>query len=97
MVEVTMKNIEFLMNMTKEFLEGKMGVISYCLDFPYEFECRYKKMLRESRDYVEIIYDELIEKGIHVQYDENLSDKDFRNKIRKHYKYIKEVEKEGFF
>lgn len=38
-------NIDYMMNMTKEFLSGKIDVIAYSLDFPYELEQRYKKML----------------------------------------------------
>jgi hypothetical protein len=45
------------------------------LDLPYELE------LNENRDYAELIYDELIERGINVQYDENLSDSAFRKVI----------------
>lgn len=35
------KNIEYIMNMTKSYLDGKINSISYSLDFPYEIEKRY--------------------------------------------------------
>ncbi len=38
-------NIVFLLQMTKDYLDGKIDVTSYRLDFPYELETRYKKML----------------------------------------------------
>lgn len=38
-------NINYMMNMTKEYLSGKIDEIDYTLDFPYELEKRYKKMM----------------------------------------------------
>lgn len=38
-------NIDYMMNMTKEFLGGKIDGIDYSLDFPYELEQRYKKCI----------------------------------------------------
>lgn len=37
-------NINYMMNMTKKFLNGKIDDIAYTLDFPYELEKRYEKM-----------------------------------------------------
>lgn len=82
--------------MTKGFLDGKMDGTTYMLDFPYELELRYQEMLKENREYAELIYDELIERGINVQDDENLSDGAFRKIIMTRYKHIKDVEKDGF-
>ena len=91
-----MKNINYLMDMTKEFIDGKMNGVTFMLDFPNELELRYQEMLEEHRDYAELIYDELIERGVNVQYDDNLSDSAFRKIIMARYKYIKSVEKDGF-
>jgi len=91
-----MKNINYLMDMTKEFIDGKMNGVTFMLDFPKELELRYQEMLEEHRDYAELIYDELIERGVNVQYDDNLSDSVFRKIIMARYKYIKSVEKDGF-
>ncbi|MBW6463454.1 MAG: hypothetical protein K0B84_04645 [Firmicutes bacterium] len=84
------------MEMTKEFIDGKMDVTAFMLNLPYELELRYQEMLKENRDYAELIYDELIERGINVQYDENLSDSAFRKVILSRYKFIKSMEKDGF-
>lgn len=84
-----------MMNMTKEFLSGKIDDISYTLDFPHELEQRYKKMHREDDDYCELIYECLYEEGIAL-YNE-LSDADFKKLIRKQYNYIKKIAKEGFY
>lgn len=43
-----MKNFNYLMEMTKEFIDGKMNVISFMLDLPYELELRYQEMLKEN-------------------------------------------------
>ena len=40
---VSQPNIDYMMNMTKEFLSGEIDGIAYTLDFPYEMEKRYQK------------------------------------------------------
>jgi len=92
---LSLPNIDFMMNMTKEFLSGKIDDIAYTLDFPYELDKRYKKMHREDDDYCELIYECLYEEGIAL-YNE-LSDADFKKLIRKQYNYIKKIAKEGFY
>jgi len=89
-----MTNINYMMDMTKSFLDGEIDCISYWLDFPYEIEKRYRKMVREDRDYAELIFDYLVEEGTN-KYDD-LTDAQFKKLIRKQYKYIKEVASEGF-
>lgn len=88
-------NIDYMMNMTKEYLDGKMDAIDYHLDFPYELEQRYQKMHREDDDYCELIYECLCEEGV-AMYQE-LSDGEFKKLIRKQYNYIKKIAKEGFY
>src|SRR5690554_4967128 len=82
-------NIVFLLQMTKDYLDGKIDVTSYRLDFPYELETRYKKMLRENRLMAELIYDCLVEDGVFL-YDE-LSDEDFEDQIRRQYEFVDDV------
>ena len=89
-----MTNINFVMDMTKSFLDGEIDSISYWLDFPYEIEKRYRKMVREDREYAELIYDYLVEEGTDKYND--LTDAQFKKLIRKQYKYIKDVASEGF-
>lgn len=43
-----MKNFKYLMEMTKEFIDGKMNVTEFMLDLPYELELRYQEMLNEN-------------------------------------------------
>ena len=90
-----MTNINYIMDMTKSFLDGEIDIIDFYLDFPYEIEKRYRKMVREDRDYAELIFDYLVEEGTNKYND--LSDAQFKRLIRKQYKYIKGVASEGFF
>lgn len=92
---VKQPNIDSMMNMTKEFLDGKIYGISYSLDFPYELEKRYKKMHKEDEDYCYLIYEDLYEDGV-ARFNE-LSDTEFKKLIRKHYNNIKKIAKEGFW
>jgi hypothetical protein len=92
---VKQPNIDFMMNMTKDYLSGKIDIIDYSLDFPYELEQRYEKMHREDDDYCELIYECLYEEGV-ARYDE-LSDEEFKKLIRKQYNYIRKIAKEGFY
>lgn len=87
-------NIDFIMEMTKAYLDGKMDYINYTLDFPYEINNRYKKMVRENRDYADLIYEYLVKEG--VDQSSCLNDAQFKRLIRKQYKYIIGVAKEGF-
>ena len=80
-------NIDYMMNMTKEYLRGKIDVITYSFDFPYELDQRYRKMHREDGDYCDLIYVCLYEEGV-AKYNE-LSDAEFKKQIRKQYNYIK--------
>lgn len=89
-----MTNINYIMDMTKSFLDGEIDIIDFYLDFPYEIEKRYRKMVREDRDYAELIFDYLVEEGTNKYND--LSDAQFKRLIRKQYKYIKGVASEGF-
>jgi len=88
-------NIDFIMNMTKEYLSGEMDIIDYGLDFPYELEQRYQKMHREDNDYCDLIYECLYAEGVALW--NNLSDDEFKKLIRKQYNYIKKIAKEGFW
>ena len=80
--------------MTKSFLAGEIDCMSYYLDFPYEVEKRYRKMVREDREYADLIYECLVEEG--TDKFDDLSDAQFKRLIKKQYKYIQDVASEGF-
>ncbi len=82
-------NIDFLLKMTKDYLDGTIDSIAYGLDFPHEVETRYKKMVRENRMMAELIYDCLVEDGA-VLYHE-MSDDEFKARIREQYEYVEDV------
>lgn len=89
-----MTNINFVMNMTKSFLNGEIDCMTYFLDFPYEVEKRYHKMLRENREYADLILECLVKEG--TDKFNKLSDAQFEKLIREQYKYIQDVDSEGF-
>lgn len=88
-------NIDFMMELTKDFLDGKIDGVSYSLDFEYYLEKRIEDMEKEDEDYCDLIYEYLYENGV-VQFDD-LSDEEFEILIRKHYKKIKKIAREGFY
>lgn len=85
-------NIDFLMNMTKEFLDEKIDGMTYYLDHPHELDRRYKKAHREDDDYCELICECLYEEGVGLF--NELSDGEFKKLIRKQYNYIKKIARE---
>jgi hypothetical protein len=91
---MSITNIDFVMNMAKSFLDGEIDCMTYFLDFPYEVGKRYHKMLREDREYVDLILECLVEEG--TDKFNKLSDDQFEKLIRKQYKYITDVASKGF-
>ncbi len=82
-------NIDFVMGMTKGFLEGKSDAMDYSLDFAYEVEKRYTKMLQEDLEISELINEYLVAEG--VSYYSTLSNKAFLTKIEENYKYVQDT------
>ncbi|WP_425448539.1 hypothetical protein [Dethiothermospora halolimnae] len=79
-------NIDFLIKMTKSYLDGDIDSITYSLDFPYEVEMRYEEILKEDRVLGEIIYECLLEDGVDLYYD--LTEEEFKEGILKEYNYV---------
>lgn len=69
--------------MVREYLDGEMDAISFRLDFPYEIEQRYRKMVREDSDYADMIYFYLVEQGTNLAGE--MSDAAFKKLIQKQY------------
>ena len=76
-------NINAVLKMTRDFLDGKMDSISYWLVFPYEVTKRYQKMLREDPELTDMIYVYLLEGGTDLH--GSLSDEEFRTLIQRQY------------
>ena len=52
-------NIDAILKMTKEYLDGVISRIDYELDFPYWVEKRYQKMCTEDADYADMLSDRM--------------------------------------
>ncbi len=76
-------NINAVLKITKDYLDGKIDRINYELDFPYEVEKRYQKMCREDPEYADMLYYYLIECG--TDRSAGLTDEAFRTLIQKQY------------
>jgi hypothetical protein len=87
-------NIDFMMEMVNTYLSGKMPRYIFELDFQTEILSRYKKMVREHREYAELFYDLLSEGGIDAG--DGLSDAEFKRLIRRQYNEVKSIAEDGF-
>ena len=46
-------NINAVLKMVRQYLDGEMSMIDFVLDFPYEMEKRYLKMQNEDEEYAD--------------------------------------------
>ncbi len=76
-------NINAVLKITKDYLDGKIDRINYELDFPYEVGKRYQKMCREDPEYADMLYYYLIECG--ADRSDGLTDEAFHTLIQKQY------------
>jgi hypothetical protein len=89
------KNIDYMMELVNEYLSGKTPRYIFELDFQTEILARYKKMVREDRDYAEYFYDLLSEDGVDAG--DGLSDTEFKQLLRRQYNKVKSVAHDGFW
>ena len=89
------KNIDYMMELVNGYLSGKIPRHIFELDFETEILDRYKKMVREDRNYAEYFYDMLSENGVDVG--DGLSDTEFKKLIRRQYKKVKGIAEDGFW
>ena len=90
-----MKNIDFMMNYVKEYLDGKKERWEFDLDFDHELTKRWGKMRREDSEYAEVFYDWISEDGVDAG--EGLSDSAYKKLIRRQYNEVKSIAASGFF
>ena len=88
------KNIDFMIKMVKDFLSGKTPRYIFELDFQTEILARYKKMVREDRDYAEYFYD-MLQKMAWMRA-MNSSDTEFKQLIRRQYNKVKVLPRKAF-
>lgn len=87
-------NIDFMMGMVKAYLSGEIPQYIFELDFQIEILARYKKMVRENREYAELFYDLISEAGVDAG--DGLSDVEFKRLIRRQYNEVKSIANDGF-
>ena len=88
-------NINYMMGLVKEYLSGKTPRYIFELDFQTEILTRYRKMVKEHREFAELFYDLLSEGGVDIG--DGLSDIEFERLIRRQYNEVKSIAAEGFF
>lgn len=76
-------NINAVLRMVREYLNGDMNEIDFYLDFPYEIEKRYQKMCREDPDYADLIYYYLVENGTDLH--RSMTSEEFHDHIQTQY------------
>ena len=88
-------NINYMMGLVKEYLSGETPRYIFELDFQTEILERYRKMVKEHREFAELFYDLLSEGGVDIG--DGLSDIEFEQLIRRQYNEVKSIAAEGFF
>ena len=83
------------MGLVKEYLSGETPRYIFELDFQTEILERYRKMVKEHREFAELFYDLLSEGGVDIG--DGLSDIEFEQLIRRQYNEVKSIAAEGFF
>jgi len=92
---MALTNINFMMDLVDSYISGRIPRHIFVLDFNYELLSRYKKMVREDREYAELFYDGLCEDGVDAG--DGLSDTAFKRLIKKQFNEVKAIVKSGFF
>ena len=92
---MALTNINFMMNLVDSYISGRISRVGFELDFQTELLARYKKMVREDREYAEVFYDWLCEDG--VDSGDGLSDAAFKRLIKKQFDDVKDIVASGFF
>ncbi len=81
------KNIDYMMELVEEYLNDKIPRVTFELNFESEILDRYKKMVKENKDFAEWFYDMLSEEGVDVG--DTLSDREFKQLIEDQYDKVK--------
>ena len=87
-------NINAVLKMVRMYIDGQINRTELSLDFPYELEKRYGKMLSEDSEYAELIYNRLLEDGI--EHGDCLSDERFRELMSRQYEDVLSIADGGF-
>ena len=85
-------NIDYMLQMAKDYIDGIGNPLDFELDYGYEFEKRYRKMEKENRELTEVIFDYLVQEGSDHAVDE--SGEKLRKRIKKQYECVMEAREE---
>lgn len=85
-------NIDFMLNMAKEYIDGTGNPFDFEYDYGYHFEKRYRAMQKEDRELTDLIYDCLVIQGSDHALEEE--SEQLKKRIRKQYKYVISVRNE---
>ena len=85
-------NIDYMLQMAKDYIDGTGNPLDFELDYGYEFEKRYPKMEKENRELTEVIFDYLVQEGSDYAVDE--SGEKLRKRIKKQYERVMEAREE---
>ena len=89
------KNIDFMMDYVKDFLDGKKERLEFDLNFNDELMNRWNKMKREDSEYADVFNEWISENGLDLG--SGLSNSEYKKLIRRQYKEVKSIADSGFF
>ena len=84
-------NIDFMLSQAKAYADGTGYDLGFELDYGYELEKRYDKMVKENPTIAALIYDRLVREG--SDYATCEKTEDLRKRIRREYDYVMSVYK----
>lgn len=87
-------NINYLLQMVEQLLNGQIDIVSFELDFDYQLTKRYRAMAKEDKECAELIYDYLYENGLCKA--EKLPDSKFLAVMKRQYKEVQDIINSGF-
>lgn len=91
------KNIDYIIGMARDFINGDLDSLSFVLDFNHEFIARSDKMFRENAELTEAVNFYLYESGfdtVDASYGSN--EKQLRRVMKRQYKALAECMLEEF-
>ena len=92
MLKKATPNIDYMLQMAKDYIDGTGNPLDFELNYGYEFEKRYRKMEKENRELTEVIFDYLVQEGSDYAVDE--SGEKLRKRIQNQYERVMEAQDE---
>ena len=83
------KNIDYIITMTKDFIDGNLDCLTYCLDYNHELIQRWDKMTRVSPELADMVNFYLFQTGfdtVNCEYGNN--EATLRRVMKRQYKKL---------